>query len=211
MRIYDITVPISESVPIYKGDSEARVESFAALERGDSANVSKMCFGVHTATHVDAPNHFIDGTRTVDALDLEKLIGPCRVIEIPDEIMLIEPENIGELAGVERVLFKTRNSGFWTTPETGFRTDFTTISHATAQQLAKTGIKLVGIDYLSIEAYGSTGHPVHLALLEREVIILEGVDLREVPSGDYDIICLPLKYIGGTGDGAPARTVLLKR
>lgn len=211
MRIYDITVPISNGVPIYDGDSEARVESFAALERGDSANVSKMCFGVHTATHVDAPNHFIEGTRTVDELDLEKLMGPCRVIEVPDEVMLIEPENIGELDGVERVLFKTRNSAFWSTPEAGFRTDFTAISQATADKLVETGIKLVGIDYLSIEAFGSTGHPVHLALLEREVVILEGVDLREVPSGDYDIICMPLKYIGGTGDGSPARTVLIQR
>ena len=120
MKIYDVTVPISNDVPIYKGDSAVRVESFAAMANGDSANVSSMCFGVHTATHVDAPNHFIEGTRRVDELDLAKLIGPCRVIEVPEDVTLIEPEHLGDLNGVERVLFKTRNSHFWSTPEDGF-------------------------------------------------------------------------------------------
>ncbi len=211
MKIFDVTVPISEDVPIYKGDSGVTIESFAALERGDSANVSRMCFGVHTGTHVDAPNHFIEGTRRVDELELEKMIGPCRVVEVPDDVMLIEPEHLGPLDGVERVVFRTRNSAFWDTPEAGFRTDFTAISAATARQLADAGVKLVGIDYLSIEAFGSEGHPVHLALLEKEIVILEGLDLRGIEPGDYEISCLPLKFIGGTGDGAPARTVLVKR
>lgn len=210
MKIYDITVPISSHVPIYKGDSEARVESFAAIANGDSANVSSICFGVHTATHVDAPNHFIEGTRRVDELELSKLIGDCRVLEIPNEVDSIEPEHLGDLNGIDRILFKTRNSEFWSTPEDGFRTDFTAISPAAALSLAASDIKLVGIDYLSIEAYGSDGHPVHLALLEKEIVILEGVDLRAVPPGDYQIMCLPLKYVGGNGDGAPARTVLIK-
>lgn len=211
MKIYDVTVPISNDVPIYKGDSAARVESFAAMANGDSANVSSMCFGVHTATHVDAPNHFIEGTRRVDELDLAKLIGPCRVIEVPEDVTLIEPEHLGDLNGVVRVLFKTRNSHFWSTPEDGFRTDFTAISVDTARLLASCDIKLVGIDYLSVEAYASDGHPVHIALLEKEIVILEGVDLRKVPPGDYEVICMPLKYVGGTGDGAPARTVLIRR
>jgi arylformamidase len=123
----------------------------------------------------------------------------------------IEPEHVGDITGVERVIFKTRNSEFWSTPENGFRKDFTYITPATATLLADSGVKLVGIDYLSIEKSGSPGHPVHIALLEKEIVILEGVDLREVPSGDYEIICMPLKYIGSTGDGAPARTVLIKQ
>lgn len=211
MKIYDITIPISNDVPVYTGDAAARVDSFAAMANGDSANVSSMCFGVHTATHVDAPNHFIEGTRRVNELDLATLIGPCRVIEVPNDVVLIEPEHVGELSGVDRVLFKTRNSAFWNTPEDGFRTDFTALSPATARLLVSMGIVLVGIDYLSIEAFGSVGHPVHITLLEKEVVILEGVDLRAVPAGDYEILCLPLKYIGGTGDGAPARTVLIKK
>lgn len=211
MKIYDITIPISNDVPVYTGDPAARVDSFAAMANGDSANVSSMCFGVHTATHVDAPNHFIEGTRRVNELDLAKLIGPSRVIEVPNDVVMIEPEHVGELSGVDRVLFKTRNSAFWNTPEDGFRTDFTALSPATARLLVSKGIVLVGIDYLSIEAFGTVGHPVHITLLEKEVVILEGVDLRAVPAGDYEILCLPLKYIGGTGDGAPARTVLIKK
>ncbi len=211
MRIYDITVPISAEVPIYKGDPGVEVEAFKSIANGDSANVSQISFGVHTATHVDSPNHFIDGAKRVHELDPAKLIGPCRVIEIADDVVAVEPEHMGDIAGVERVLFKTRNSAFWSEPERGFRTDFTYITPATAKLLVANGVVLVGIDYLSIEKSGSPGHPVHVTLLEKEVVILEGVDLRNVPAGDYELICAPLKYIGGNGDGAPARTFLWRK
>ncbi len=165
---------------------------------------------MHTATHVDAPNHFIDGAKRVHELDPQKLFGPCRVIEVPDDVIAIEPEHVGDITGAQRVLFKTRNSGFWNTPEDGFHTDFTYITTATANLLVDNAIVLVGIDYLSIEKSGSPDHPVHITLLEKEVVILEGIDLREVPAGDYNLICAPLKYDGATGDGSPARTMLWK-
>ena len=208
MKIYDITVPISPATPIYKGDPGVEINSFKTIAAGSSANVSQISFGVHTGTHVDAPNHFIDGAKRVHELDPNKLIGPCRVIQVPDDVMAIQPEHVGDIIGVTRVLFKTRNSTFWATPELGFRTDFTYITPNTARLLVDNSIVLVGIDYLSIEKSGSPGHPVHITLLEKEVVILEGVDLREVLPGDYDLICMPLKYIGGGGDGAPARTML---
>ena len=208
MKIYDVTVAISETVPIYEGDPKVKIDSFVSIANGSAANVSNVCFGAHTGTHVDAPNHFIDGTRTVGDLDVEKLIGPCLVVEIPTDVIAIEPEHLPVLQDIDRIVFKTRNSAFWNTPEDGFRTDFTYITHATAKTLADNGIKLVGIDYLSIEAPGAEGHPVHITLLEKEIVILEGLDLREIAAGDYELICLPLKYVGGTGDGAPARTVL---
>jgi arylformamidase len=208
MRYFDVTIAISESVPIYEGDPAASVDGVKAIERGDGANVSALCFGAHTGTHVDAPNHFIEGTRRVDELDVDKLIGPCRVVQLPDDIVAVEPEHLPDLAGIERLILKTRNSAFWNTPEDGFRTDFTYLTHPTAKLLVDAGIKLIGIDYLSIEAPGSEGHPVHITLLEKEIVILEGLDLREVEPGDYELFCLPLKYIGGTGDGAPARTIL---
>jgi arylformamidase len=211
MKIYDITVPISSEVPIYKGDPEASVQSFKAIANGDSANVSRLSFGAHTGTHVDAPNHFIEGARRVDALDLNKLIGDCRVIEIDSNVVAIEPQHVGNIDGVERVLLKTRNSAFWSEPEKGFRADFTYLTPDTARMLVAHGICLVGIDYLSIEKSGSPGHPVHVTLLEREVVILEGLDLRNVPAGDYELICLPLKYTGSTGDGSPARTILREK
>ena len=208
MKIYDVTVAISETVPIYEGDPKVKIDSFVSIANGSAANVSNVCFGAHTGTHVDAPNHFIDGTRTVGDLDVEKLIGPCLVVEVPADVIAIEPEHLPGLQDIDRIVFKTRNSAFWNTPEDGFRTDFTYITLATAKTLADAGIKLVGIDYLSIEAPGAEGHPVHITLLEKEIVILEGLDLREIAAGDYELICLPLKYVGGTGDGAPARTVL---
>ena len=208
MKIYDITVAISAQTPIYKGDPGVEINSFKAIAAGSSANVSQISLGVHTATHVDAPNHFIDGAKRVHELDPQKLVGACRVVEVPGDVIGIEPEHVGDLTGVERVLFKTQNSGFWAKPELGFRTDFTYLTPATAKLLADNGIVLVGIDYLSIEKSGSPGHPVHITLLEKEVVILEGVDLRDVPAGDYELMCMPLKYNGATGDGAPARTFL---
>ena len=210
MKIYDVTVAISENVPIYQGDPRVDIGGVQSISEGGHANVSNLCFGAHTGTHVDAPNHFIDGTRRVEGLDLEKLIGPCRVVEIDPEATAIGVSHVGDLAGVERLLFKTRNSEFWSDPGAGFRTDFTYIEPEAAKVLAGAGLKLVGIDYLSVEKFGSTDFATHKFLLEKEVVILEGVDLRNVPVGDYEIVCLPLKYIGGTGDGAPARTILRK-
>ncbi len=207
-KIYDITVPISSETPIYKSDPGVEISVFKSISGGSSANVSKITMGVHTATHVDAPNHFIDGAPRVHEMDPQKLVGPCRVIEIDESIDGIGPQHVGDITGVERVLFKTRNSGFWAEPELGFRTEYTYLLPETARLLADSEMVLVGIDYLSIEKSGSPGHPVHIALLEKEIVILEGVDLREVPAGDYEIICMPLKYIGAGGDGAPARTML---
>ena len=208
MAIHDVTVAISEDVPIYKGDPGVEVSPFKSIAGGDSANVSQISFGVHTGTHVDAPNHFVEGGKRVHEIDSEKLMGPCRVVAIGDEVIAIEPEHVGDIAGVERVIFKTRNSQFWSEPEKGFRSDFSYLTPATAKLLVENGVVLVGIDYLSIEKSGSPGHPVHVTLLEKEIVILEGLDLRKVSGGDYELICMPLKYIGAGGDGAPARTFL---
>jgi arylformamidase len=205
---YDITVGISHDLPIYKGDPGVEVRSFKSIAAGDSANVSQISFGVHSGTHVDAPNHFIEGARRVDALDPEKLIGHCRVIAVPDDVTGIGPSHVGDITGVSRVLFKTRNSSFWDTPEDGFRTDFAYLLPDTARMLVENGVVLVGIDYLSIEESGAVGHPVHKTLLKNEVVIVEGLDLRNILPGNYGLICLPLKYAGATGDGSPARTFL---
>jgi len=211
MKIYDITVPISENVPVYEGDPRVKIDVTASIKNGDAANVTQLCFGAHTGTHVDAPNHFIDGTRKVHELDLEKLIGDCRVIEIEENVTAIEPRHFEIPETVERVLFKTRNSEFWNAPETGFRKDFTYITPEAARALVEKNIKLVGIDYLSVEKFGSNDFATHITLLEKEVVIIEGLDLRAVPAGDYELICLPLKVISPTGDGAPARTILREK
>jgi arylformamidase len=208
MNIYDVTVAISDRTPIYQGDPPAEIDLCKSMAKGDAANVSQICVGVHTATHVDAPNHFIEGASRVHEIPLDSLVGACRVKLLPDDVVSIEPEHLQSLEGVQRILFKTRNSAFWNTPEDGFRTDFTYISPAAACMLAANNVKLVGIDYLSVEKFGSEDFATHITLLEKQIVILEGLDLREVPEGDYEITCLPLKYIGGGGDGSPARTIL---
>lgn len=208
MKIYDVTFPISNETPVYEGDPSVKIEVANSIEKGDAANVTSLCFGAHTATHVDAPNHFIEGTRKIADLELEKLIGFARVVELDESVLAIEPEHLPNLEGIERILFKTRNSRFWNEPEKGFRKDFTYISPEAARCLADAEIKLVGIDYLSVEKFGSEDFATHITLLEKEIVIVEGLDLREIEAGDYEIICLPLKILSETGDGAPARTIL---
>ncbi|MDX6532069.1 MAG: arylformamidase [Blastocatellia bacterium] len=207
MTIYDISVPIRSGMPIYEGDPGVEIKAWSALSKGDSANVSFLNFGAHTGTHVDAPAHFIAGARKIDALSLESLIGPARVIRVPDESAVIDLEFLSgcDLDQVERVLFHTRNSSLWSE---GFRKDYTHLAPEAAERLVELGVKLVGTDYLSIEKFHSGHHRTHLALLSQNVIIVEGLDLSEVEAGDYELICLPLKIADGAGDGSPARAVL---
>ncbi len=150
MKIYDVSVPISEKTPVYAGDPAVEITVPGAIAKGDAANVSRLCCGVHTATHVDAPVHFVEGTRKIDALPLEILIGDARVVEIGETEMAVSVEHIknADLKGIERVLFKTRNSQFWNDLSQGFRKDFTYIEPEAAQLLVDSGIKLVGVDYL---------------------------------------------------------------
>jgi arylformamidase len=210
MRIYDVSVPISAATPTYPGDPGIEIRQWAALARGDSANVSLLHFGAHTATHVDAPAHFIEGASRVDAMPLDTLIGPARVVLIPEDVGVIDPSHLSGLDenGSTRVLFKTRNSAFWSNEASGFRQDFTYIAPDAARALVHLGVRLVGIDYLSVEKFKSERHETHEILLSNGVVIIEGLDLREVKAGRYELICLPLKIAGGAGDGAPARTVL---
>src|SRR5712691_1173561 len=207
MKIYDVTVPIRAGMPIYEGDPAVEIQAWSALAKGDSANVSFLHFGAHTGTHVDAPAHFSEGARKIDALPLDVLIGPALVVRVPDDVEEINLNFISavDLGGVERVLFHTRNSDFWSE---GFRKDFSHLLPETAEMLVETGIKLVGTDYLSIEKFHSGHHRTHLALLSHNVVIVEGLNLSEVDAGDYELICLPLKIAEGAGDGSPARAVL---
>jgi len=207
MEIYDITVPIRSTMPVYEGDPGVKIDPWSAFAKGDSSNVSMLSFGAHTGTHVDAPAHFVEGARRIDALSLDVLIGPARVLRVPDDLNEIDSEFINscDLSGVERVLFHTRNSTFW---NEGFRKDFTHLLPEAAQLLVDRGIKLVGTDYLSIEKFHSGHHRTHLTLLSNNVVIVEGLNLSEVSAGDYELICLPLKIAEGAGDGAPARAVL---
>ena len=207
MPIYDVTVPIRSGMPIYEGDPPVKIEAASSLASGDSANVSFLHLGAHTGTHVDAPAHFIEGAAKIDSLSLDILIGPARLIHVAEDRTEIDSEFLSscDLENVERIIFRTRNSGFW---ESGFRKDFTHLLPEAAEMLVNRGVKLVGTDYLSIEKFHSGHHHTHIALLSRGVVIVEGLNLSAVPAGDYELICLPLKIAEGAGDGAPARVVL---
>ena len=210
MNIYDVSVPLSSTTPTYPGDPGIEIKQWLTLARGDAANVSLINFGLHSGTHVDAPAHFIEGGARIESLPLESLIGEAEVVEVANDIRVIDESFVVAncFGRSERVLFKTRNSAFWNNSQDGFREDYTYIEPAAARLLAESGIKLVGIDYLSVEQFKSDHFGTHHALLSRGVVIVEGLDLRAVPSGFYELICLPLKIAGGSGDGAPARVIL---
>jgi arylformamidase len=210
MQIYDVSVPLSAATPTYPGDPGIEIKQWLTLGKGDAANVSLINFGLHSGTHVDAPAHFIAGGARVDSLPLTSLVGEAEVVEVENDIRVIDEDFVAAhcASGVQRILFKTRNSVFWNDPQEGFRADYTYIDPAAALALVDLGIKLVGIDYLSVEQFQSEKFETHLTLLSSGVVIVEGLDLRAVPGGLYELFCLPLKIAGGSGDGAPARVIL---
>jgi arylformamidase len=211
MTIYDISVGISATeTPVYPGDPGIEIISHASLARGDAANVSLLHFGAHTATHVDAPAHFIEGALPVVELSLDTLVGKAFVAEVGEDVREIDANIVAALVpeGCVRVLFKTRNSAFWSESRGEFRDDFTYVAPDGARALVERGVRLVGVDYLSVEQFHSEKHETHVALLSRGVVIVEGLNLNSVPAGEYELICLPLKIASGAGDGAPARAIL---
>jgi arylformamidase len=206
MTIYDISVPIRQKMPTWPGDPAVKVSLAMSMVRGDGANVSALSMGAHTGTHLDAPFHMVQGGKTVDQLDLQTLVGPCRVFQVrtEDEIDVTHLRGL-PLKGTTRALFKTTNSNLWSARDE-FTEDFISLTPMAAKFLVSMGVKLVGVDYLSVEGYNAQGAPAHLALLGAGVIILEGLNLADVPPGDYELIALPLKIEGA--EGAPARALL---
>jgi arylformamidase len=204
MRIHDITVPLSAELPVYPGDPSVVIAPWCSIAEGDSANVSRLTLSSHSGTHLDPPRHFSDSGTTVDQIPLELLIGKALVVEIADA-SVIGPRELSRLPvkGVERLLLKTRNSELW--KEQAFRKDFAALSVDGARFLLETGVKLIGIDYLSVESVEGDGQ-VHRLLLDNGILVLEGINLAEVAPGEYELICLPLKI--KDGDGAPVRAIL---
>lgn len=209
--IYDITLTISPNMPVWPGDPAVALTQAASIDAGANANVSHLSFGLHTGTHVDAPHHFLNDHQTVESLPLDVLTGPCYVAHLDDEIATISADVLEAAQlplGVSRIIFRTRNSHIWAKGITAFQTDFVAVPLDGAEWLVRRGIKLVGVDYLSVSPYKKS-RPTHEALLKAGVVILEGVDLSRVTQGFYELYCLPLKV--ADSDGAPARTILIAR
>ncbi len=210
MQIYDISLTITGQMPVWPGDQRVSVERVDKIERGANANVSKIEMSAHTGTHVDAPYHFLPGGSKVDEMPLDILVGPALVVRIPDAIGLITHDVLDSAAipqGTQRILLKTRNSEYWSTPGLPFQTEYVGIDVDAARLLVKRGVRLVGIDYLSVSPFHQT-RPTHEALLEAGMVVIEGLDLSGVHPGSYTLCCLPLKL--GGADGAPARAILMK-
>lgn len=213
MKIHDVSLALRPDMITWPGEPAPRIEPLRRIAKGDTANVSVVTLGDHAGTHVDPPVHFLEGGNTVDRLPLDALVGPCVVVafEGPGNVSAEWLDRAKIAAGTERILFKTPNSTRWGDPKATFTRDFTTINASAARWCVERGIKLVGVDYLSIEPQGAEkeGYPVHKTLLGANVVIIEGLDLSGVAPGQYDVFCGPIKLLNG--DGAPARVFLIER
>jgi arylformamidase len=206
-QVWDVSVKNEPGMHIYPGDPVIEVRQVRAIAKGDAANLTHLALGAHTGTHVDAPAHFIDGGPTLERISLDRFVGPATVLDLRGlaaiDAAALRAHDV-PAGGI--VLFKTDNSELWARP--GFQEGFTYLTRDAAEHLIACGVKTIGMDYLSIERFGSTDFAVHKFLLGRGVLIIEGLDLRAVSAGDYTLACLPLALQGV--DGAPARAVLMR-
>ena len=205
MLIIDITTPILSGMRNWPGDPEVSLEPVLSLAAGDGANVSRLSLGTHTATHVDAPSHLLQGGETADQVDPSALVGPCRVVDV--ESGALEGDDLEPLAlSTKRLLLKGRASNGGAEP---YDPPFPALSPGAARLLVANGVILVGTEAPSVDPVEAESLPAHRILLEAEVVIVEGLDLSEVSPGAYELVCLPLRIVGA--DGSPARAILLSQ
>lgn len=202
--LIDISVALHSDMPTWPGSSGVLIQQARAIAAGDPANESKLEMNVHCGTHVESPLHFIDGGGRMDSVRLDALVGPARVEHIRDDVA-IGPEELAAVpVGTERLLLRTRNSELWQSAEP-FRKDYVALTLDGARWIADRGMRLVGVDYLSVQRWGDDPE-THRVLMRAGVTILEGIDLSNAPAGEYRLTCLPLR-IEAT-EAAPARAIL---
>ena len=208
----DVTATLDPATtPVYQGDAPMKFDFLKDMRKGDKLTLSVYSMGAHSGTHIDAPMHFVAGGAPIDQLALNPLIGAARVIEIPDSVQAIDAAELNrhDWKSAQRVLFRTRSTLRGWMDSSTFHRDFAYIAPDAAQLLADAGVVLVGVDYISAEQFGAPAPRTHQILLGHGIPIVEGLDLRPVVSGDYDLIVLPLKVRGH--EGAPARAILRKQ
>jgi arylformamidase len=208
VKVHDISLTLRQRMPVYPGEPTPLLEPTWQMERGDFCNVSRLTIATHTGTHIDAPLHFLPGGTPVDQLSVDVLVGPALVVEmaVEQEITAADLEAAAIPPGTERILFKTRNSRLL--DDEDFRRDFVYLALDAARWLVERGVRLLAIDYLSVEQMDTQPNVVHQTLLRAGVVIVEGADLRQVAPGSYLLACLPLKIEGA--DGSPVRAVLVE-
>lgn len=200
MKFYDITIPLSDKTIPWPGDTK-----FNKKENKSSAIVSKLTMSTHTGTHIDAPKHFLFNKSGVDSIGLSALVGKFTVVALKSQklISLADVKKL-KIQPRMRLLFKTRNSKLLRKKQ--FTTEYVSLSIEAAKYLANKKIALVGIEYFGIEAKSAPGHPVHKALLSKNIPIVEGLNLSKIKPGIYQGAILPLLI--KNGDGSPVRAVL---
>ena len=209
MKLIDVSVPLRDAMTVYRGNPPVRIRPAMTLQR-DGVNLSELCLGSHTGTHIDAPSHFVRGGVGVDRLNLDRFIGPAWVADLGRVRGGINADDLTRARiprGSRRVLLRTGNSRWWH-PARPFRTNFVYLAADGAAWMVDRGVELVGIDYLSIEGYGVQGAPTHKRLLGAGIPILEGLDLFKVRPGRWQIAALPLRI--KDGDAGLTRAVLWK-
>ena len=206
-NIFDISVPLCPDTPVFPSQERFSRRILSSIAQGDRANVSQLSMTSHTGTHVDSPSHFIEGGLTIDEVPFQRIVGPARVFEldVPEKIDGAELEPLG-IQKDDIVLFKTRNSKLWKVRD--FRKDYVFLTKEAASYLAEKEVRAVGVDYIIPEALDDLKRPVHHILLGNNIVLIEGLNLENVPAGSYLLICLPLKIVGG--DAAPARAILVE-
>jgi arylformamidase len=202
----DISVPIRPGMHEWPGDDPFRLEPVFAIERGDAYTVSRATMTWHVGTHMDAPAHMVAGAPRIDAVPLDTCIGPARVLGIRHRSLVTRKElERHRVRTGERLLLRTRNSSTaWN--GSAFSRDFVALAPDAAEYLAERRIRLVGIDYLSIDPFHSTDMLAHKCLLGQGIAVVEGVNLARVAPGRYQLVCLPLRI--ADGDGSPVRAVI---
>jgi len=206
-NIIDVTLSLRSDMPKWPGSVGVELRRAMSLACGDSANGSVLVCDVHIGTHVDAPRHFLEGGSTVEQLPLDVMVGPCFVAYLP-EVEYITSDDLADLdfpSGTERLLLRTGNSTLWAAETREFREDYVALTEDAARWVVGKGVRLIGVDYLSVQRYGDSA-ATHQILLEAGVVIVEGLNLCEVEAGFYELICLPLKLVDA--EGAPARVIL---
>lgn len=203
----DVSVPLSPDLPVWPGAPKVSFQRLLDIENGDIANDTNISLNVHTGTHVDAPFHFVPSSYTVEQMPLDVLIGAATVVDVSDvDTITVEVlENLAIPANTKRLLFRTRNSQLWEKSDHTFDENFVALTAEAAQWIADQGIRLVGVDYMSVQRFHD-GPETHLNLLKAEVTVIESLNLAHVSAGEYELICLPMKLAGV--EGAPARVVL---
>ncbi len=213
MKVHDVTLTLRPGMTTWGDEPGLTITPLRRIAKGDSANVSLISLGDHTGTHVDPPIHFIEGGGGVDKLPLDALLGPCVVLGYDGQGHVSgEWLDFAHVpANASRLLIKTRNSELWRDPTHGYTREFVAVNASAARWCVAHGVRLVGVDYLTIEPQGpeKAGYPTHTTLLGAGIVIVEGLDLRDVAPGAYELVCAPLKI--ADGDGGPARVFLIER